>query len=99
MTRPARIPDDQLDAQLKPLIATGWTLEDSRKAITRTFRFDDFVGAMGFMTRAALYAEKWDHHPEWSNVYSKVTVRLTTHDADGLTELDLRLAQQMDALV
>ena len=99
MTRPARIPDDQLDAQLKPLIATGWTLEDSRKAIARTFRFDDFVGAMGFMTRAALYAEKWDHHPEWSNVYSKVTVRLTTHDADGLTELDLRLAQQMDALV
>lgn len=99
MTRPARIPDDQLDAQLKPLIATGWTLEDSRKAIARTFRFDDFVGAMGFMTRAALYAEKWDHHPEWSNIYSKVTVRLTTHDADGLTELDLRLAQQMDALV
>ncbi|MBY6157740.1 4a-hydroxytetrahydrobiopterin dehydratase [Pseudooceanicola nitratireducens] len=99
MPRPARIPDDQFDAQLKPLIATGWTLEEGQKAITRTFRFDDFVGAMGFMTRAALYAEKWDHHPEWSNVYSKVTVRLTTHDADGLTELDLRLAQQMDALV
>ena len=99
MTRPARLPDDHLDAQLKPLIGTGWTLEDNRKAIARTFRFDDFVGAMGFMTRAALYAEKWDHHPEWSNVYSKVTVRLTTHDADGLTELDLRLAQQMDALV
>lgn len=76
----------------------GWALVEGRDAITRTFVFADFNAAFGFMTRAALVAEKMDHHPEWSNVYRTVTVTLTTHDAKGLTTLDVALAQAMDAL-
>ena len=72
-----------------------WSLEDGQKAITRTFRFEDFVTAFAFMTETALVAEKLDHHPEWSNVWNKVSVRLTTHDAGGLTDLDFRLAAAM----
>ncbi|MFT4150058.1 MAG: 4a-hydroxytetrahydrobiopterin dehydratase [Paracoccaceae bacterium] len=83
---------------LEPLLAAGWTLEKRRDAISRRYVFGNFVEAFGFMTRAALWAEKWNHHPEWSNVYKTVTVTLTTHDAGGLTELDLRLARKMDAL-
>ncbi|MEY4697908.1 MAG: putative pterin-4-alpha-carbinolamine dehydratase, partial [Pseudomonadota bacterium] len=67
-------------------------------ALTRTYVFRNFIEAFGFMTRAALWAEKWNHHPEWSNVYKTVTVTLTTHDAGGLTELDVKLASKMDQL-
>jgi len=73
-----------------------WSLVDGRDAITRTFRFKDFNAAFGFMSRAALKAEKMDHHPEWFNVYNKVEVTLSTHDAGGLTELDIKLARFMD---
>lgn len=73
-----------------------WSLVDGRDAITRTFQFKDFNAAFGFMSRAALKAEKMDHHPEWFNVYNKVEVTLSTHDAGGLTELDIRLARFMD---
>ena len=66
--------------------------------IERSFRFRDFVEAFGFMSRVALIAEKMNHHPEWSNVYQWVDVRLTTHDAKGITERDLRLAKEMDRL-
>lgn len=83
---------------LAPLLATGWTLATDRDAITKTFTFRNFVDAFGFMTRCALWAEKWNHHPEWSNVYKTVTVTLTTHDTGGLTDLDLKLATKMDAL-
>ncbi|NUB46035.1 4a-hydroxytetrahydrobiopterin dehydratase [Fertoebacter nigrum] len=83
---------------LAPLLASGWTLDADRDAITRVFTFGNFVDAFGFMTRAALWAEKWGHHPEWSNVYKTVAVTLTTHDAGGLTELDVKLATKMDAL-
>ena len=83
---------------LDALYAAGWRDEGARDAITRSYDFANFVEAFGFMTRAALWAEKWNHHPEWSNVYRKVTVTLTTHDAGGLTELDLRLARKMDDL-
>lgn len=76
----------------------GWTLEDDGAAITRTFRFDDFNAAFGFMSRAALAAEKMDHHPEWSNVWNKVEVRLTTHSAKGVTALDIDLATFMDGI-
>ncbi len=86
------------DESLAPLIASGWTLTDGRDAIAKTFTFRNFVEAFGFMTRAALWAEKWNHHPEWSNVYKTVEVVLTTHDADGLSELDIKLAKKMDAL-
>lgn len=85
-------------SRLAPLLAAGWQLAPDRDALTRTFRFKGFPEAIGFMTAAALYAEKWNHHPEWSNIHARVTVTLTTHDAGGLTELDLRLAQKMSEL-
>ena len=74
----------------------GWTQVSGRDAITKTFVFADFNAAFGFMTRAALVAEKMDHHPEWSNVYKTVQVTLSTHDAGGLTALDITLAEAMD---
>jgi 4a-hydroxytetrahydrobiopterin dehydratase len=76
----------------------GWSEVKDRDAITRTFVFRDFNEAFGFMTRAALIAEKLDHHPEWFNVYKTVTVTLSTHDAGGLTERDVTLAQAMNRL-
>jgi len=74
----------------------GWVLEEGGAAIRKEFKFKNFSEAFAFMTRAALAAEKLDHHPEWSNVYNKVDVRLTTHSADGLTALDFELAKKMD---
>jgi len=74
----------------------GWAAVDGRDAIQKTFLFADFNAAFGFMTQVALLAEKMDHHPEWSNVYNRVVVLLTTHDANGVTDLDLRLAQFME---
>ena len=76
----------------------GWSEVKDRDAITRTFGFRDFNEAFGFMTRAALVAEKLDHHPEWFNVYKTVTVTLSTHDAGGLTERDVKLAEAMNRL-
>ena len=76
----------------------GWTEVSGRDAITRKFVFKDFNQAFGFMARAALVAEKMDHHPEWFNVYKTVEVTLSTHDAGGLTELDVKLAQEMNRL-
>jgi 4a-hydroxytetrahydrobiopterin dehydratase len=83
---------------LTPLLASGWVLEPARDAITKTYSFRNFIEAFGFMTRSALWAEKWNHHPEWSNVYKHVTVTLITHDVDGLSALDIKLATKMDAL-
>ena len=83
---------------LQPLFANGWTHDTARAAITKTFVFHNFIEAFGFMTRAALWAEKWNHHPEWSNSYKTVIVTLTTHDASGLTDLDVKLATKMDRL-
>jgi 4a-hydroxytetrahydrobiopterin dehydratase len=76
----------------------GWSEVKDRDAIAKTFVFRDFNEAFGFMTRAALVAEKLDHHPEWFNVYKTVTVTLSTHDAGGLTELDVKLAEAMNRL-
>ena len=76
----------------------GWSEVAGRDAISRKFVFKDFNQAFGFMTRAALIAEKMDHHPEWSNVYKTVDVTLSTHDAGGVTELDIKLAGEMDKL-
>ncbi len=76
----------------------GWRLADGRDAIHKTFKFTDFSEAFGFMSRAALVAEKMDHHPEWSNVWNRVDVTLSTHSAGGLTELDLELAEAMDKI-
>ena len=93
MTIP-RLTDAAVSALLTEL--PGWTLREDGKAILRTFKFADFNAAFGFMTRVALMADKLDHHPEWSNVYNRVEVLLTTHDADGVTELDVTLAKFMD---
>lgn len=84
--------------QLAPLIEAGWTMVDGRDAITRTYTFGNFVEAFGFMTKAALWAEKWNHHPEWFNVYKTVEVTLTSHDVDGLSARDVKLAAKMDQL-
>ncbi|MEJ8574796.1 4a-hydroxytetrahydrobiopterin dehydratase [Microbaculum marinum] len=76
----------------------GWSQSSTRDAIERTFTFKNFNEAFGFMTRVALVAEKMDHHPEWSNVYKTVEVTLSTHDAGGLTELDVKLAKAMERI-
>jgi 4a-hydroxytetrahydrobiopterin dehydratase len=92
MSRPARIGTEAALAQLP-----AWRAADGREAICRTFRFADFNAAFGWMTRVALAAERLDHHPEWFNVYNRVEVTLATHDAGGVTELDVTLAAIMDA--
>jgi 4a-hydroxytetrahydrobiopterin dehydratase len=74
----------------------GWRATEGRDAICKEFRFKDFNAAFGFMSRVALYAEKQDHHPEWSNVYNRVDVTLATHDAGGVTNKDVALAHFMD---
>jgi len=76
-----------------------WDYDDGRDAITRRFTFADFSEAFGFMTRVALLAEKADHHPEWSNVWNRVDILLTTHDAGGLSHRDVEMANAIDALV
>jgi 4a-hydroxytetrahydrobiopterin dehydratase len=76
----------------------GWTMVEGRNAIRKRFVFEDFNQAFGFMARVALIAEKMDHHPEWFNVYKTVDVTLATHDAGGVTELDLTLAEAMNRL-
>jgi 4a-hydroxytetrahydrobiopterin dehydratase len=75
-----------------------WAWAEEARAIRRSFRFEDFSAAFGFMTRVAMAAEKADHHPEWSNVWNRVDVALTTHSASGLTALDVALARQIDRL-
>lgn len=85
------------DAALTKL--PDWRFDEKANAITRQYRFKDFSEAFGFMTRVALLAQSADHHPEWSNVYNKVTITLTTHDAGGLTEKDVTLAGEIDGLV
>ena len=79
-------------------VLDGWQPVAGRDAITKQFRFKDFNEAFGFMTRVALIAEKHDHHPEWFNVYNRVEVVLSTHDAGGLTQRDVALAQAMDVI-
>ena len=75
-----------------------WHMVDGRDALTRTIKFKDFSDAFGFMTQVALAAEKLDHHPEWSNVWNRVEITLSTHDAGGLTERDIKLARIIDKL-
>ena len=90
-------PQDR-DTDLAVLIGNGWSMVQDRDAIFKQFKFKSFVDAFSWMTAAAFYAEKMDHHPEWSNVYNRVEVTLTTHDVDGLSSLDIKLAQKMDQL-
>lgn len=86
------------ETELAALLAEAptWTLREDGKALTRTFKFKDFNQAFGFMTRVALYADKADHHPEWFNVYNRVEVTLTTHDADGLSQRDVDMVRAIE---
>ena len=95
MPRPTRITEEEIAEALDTL--NGWTIQDGK--LNRTFKFADFVQAWGFMSRAALIAQSMDHHPEWFNVYGTVRVDLTTHDAGGITRLDVELARKMNALL
>ncbi len=85
------------DTALATLTASGWTIVEGRDAINKTFKFKDFIEAWGWMSQKAIEAEKLNHHPEWFNVYNRVEVTLTTHDCDGLSDLDVKLAGKMDA--
>ena len=85
-------------AALAQLAEAGWSAVEGRDAIQKAFKFKSFIAAFGWMTQVAFWAEKLNHHPEWSNVYGTVDVTLITHDCDGLSELDLKLAKKMDAL-
>lgn len=87
---------DRIGAEAALAQLSGWRAIGGRDAIAKTFRFADFNAAFGFMTRVALKADQMDHHPEWSNVYNRVEVTLTTHDADGVTQKDVDLARFMD---
>ena len=93
-----KLSDTAREQLLAPLVANGWEHDEARDAISKTYKFADFSEAMGWMMRAAIWAEKWDHHPEWSNIYSRVSVTLTTHDAGGLSALDAKLARKLDSL-
>ncbi|MEM6577965.1 MAG: 4a-hydroxytetrahydrobiopterin dehydratase [Pseudomonadota bacterium] len=93
-----RLSDTARETTLEPLLANGWQMVSDRDAIRKEFVFENFIEAWGFMSRAAIWAEKWNHHPEWSNVYKTVDVTLTTHDVGGLSALDAKLARKMDKL-
>ena len=92
----SKLPDDEIAQALDAL--PDWQLAEDSSAIFKEYEFANFIEAFGFMTRCALVAEKLNHHPEWCNVYKTVDVTLTTHDVDGLTELDIKLAKAMDKL-
>ena len=92
----------KLDAAARaalPSTLPGWSLAEGRDAIRRSFRFADFSAAWGFMSRVALLAEAQQHHPEWSNAWNRLEIVLSTHDAGGLSERDIRLARAIDALL
>ena len=89
-----KLTQEEIEERLSTL--DGWTLKDGK--LHREFTFDDFVAAFGFMARVALHAEKMNHHPEWQNVWNRVTVDLTTHDAGGVSDHDVSLAKTMNAL-
>ncbi len=92
-----RLSADEVEQVLAEL--SEWTLREDGLAIARKFKFRNFSEAWGFMARVALVAEKQDHHPEWSNVYNRVSITLTTHDAGGLSERDAKMAKAIDRLV
>lgn len=90
-----RLSPETVDKHLKEL--KDWSLSDTSNAIQKTFKFQDFNEAWSFMNRIALLAEKMDHHPEWFNVYNRVEMTLTTHDADGISERDIKMAKAADS--
>jgi 4a-hydroxytetrahydrobiopterin dehydratase len=95
--RPERLDAARINLALQDLPLWQHDVQAERDLLRRDFKFSDFNAAFGFMTRVAMMAERLDHHPEWSNVYNRVSVAMSTHDAGGVTELDLRLARFCDA--
>jgi 4a-hydroxytetrahydrobiopterin dehydratase len=93
-----KLGEDTRDMLLQPLLESGWILHGEKDALVKQFKFKNFIDAFGWMTRVAIWAEKWDHHPEWDNIYATVNVVLITHDVNGLSALDLKLARKMDSL-
>lgn len=85
-------------AAIQELQQSGWAEVAGRDAITKSFKHKNFVEAFGWMTKVAIWSEKWNHHPEWANTYGTVDVTLTSHDVDGLSQRDLQLAKKMDRL-
>ncbi|MEP4198499.1 MAG: 4a-hydroxytetrahydrobiopterin dehydratase [Aliishimia sp.] len=94
-----KLSEDTRGPLLAPLFEAGWQMVEGRDAIEKTFVFKNFITAFGWMTQVAIYSEKWDHHPEWSNVYKTVHVILSTHDVEGLSALDAKLARKMESLL
>ena len=90
-----QLPTKQIEKELKEM--PGWAIVEGK--LRKEFQFDDFIQAFGFMTRAALHIEKMNHHPEWFNVYNKLIVDLTTHDAGGITQNDITLAKTLNSLL
>lgn len=97
MTTVAKLTDEERTAWLRSL--QGWVLADGKDAVVKAFAFNDFSEAWGFMNRVALLAEKADHHPEWFNVYNRVEITLTTHDAGGLSQRDVDMVAAIEALL
>jgi 4a-hydroxytetrahydrobiopterin dehydratase len=98
---PSRTTGDQLDERARNNALARlkeWKFDDNINALTREYRFNDFAAAFAFMTRVAFECEKMNHHPAWTNVYNRVSVRLSTHDAGGITQRDINLAKIMDSL-
>lgn len=96
---PTKLNEQERNSDLALVLKNGWKMdENGRDAIKKTFQFQDFNQAFGFMTRVALKADKMDHHPEWFNVYNKVEVTLSTHDCSGLSQNDIKLATFMDKI-
>lgn len=93
-----KLSDTARSTMIDPLLEAGWTMAEGRDAITKDFKFADFSEALAWMVRAGVWAEKWNHHPEWRNVYNTVSVTLTTHDVEGLSTLDAKLARKMDSI-
>ncbi|KAJ1938644.1 Pterin-4-alpha-carbinolamine dehydratase 2, partial [Linderina pennispora] len=91
-----KLTSDERTTLLAPLLASGWSLVDGRDAIHKKLAFNDFNTAFAFMTSVALTAEKMDHHPEWFNVYNRVEITLATHDCQGLSKRDIKLATHID---
>ena len=98
MSKPSLISLEEVARRIGP--SSQWTITDRRGGLlSREFRFKDFREAFGFMTQVAMLAEKLDHHPEWSNVYNKVNITLTTHDVGGISDRDIKMAEMIDLIV
>ncbi|KAK1127841.1 hypothetical protein K0M31_003332 [Melipona bicolor] len=91
-----KLTQEEREKDLKPLLSNGWSVRQNRDAIYKEFLFKNFNQAFGFMTKVALQAEKMDHHPEWFNVYNKVNITLSSHDVNGLSQRDVKLASFVD---